>query len=236
ADGPNAMLLHLPTARMSKANFLSAGNSSDILGRMVDALRPVAAGPEDDGMDWMGREPAPAAVEVFEHDVYTVLLASDPALIHAALAQVPYRKRPRLDPRLLEFYADHYPGHAVAVCCFDNAQAAQAKPLLMWYPPTDPDRLVLPALDCHTGGPPDLAAEVPVDHWVLLGSDEAPDGWGAPVDYGAGLREELRDFLPTTVMGRHFDDDALPNGDFTITHDDLLTGDPERIQRLRPAA
>ncbi|WP_434595614.1 hypothetical protein [Streptomyces sp. A5-4] len=234
ADGPNAMLLHLPTSRMTRGNFLSAGHSSDILSRMVDAVRPVSADAAGDGMDWMSREPL-SAVEVFDHDIYTVLLASDPALIHGALAQVPYRRRPRLAPRLLEFYAAHYPGHAIAVCCFDNAQAAQAKPLLMWYPPTDPDRLVLPALDCHTGAPPDLGADVPVDHWVLFASDEAPDGWGSPVDYGPGLRDQLREFLPATVVGTHFGEQALPNGDFAISHEDLLTGDLDRIHRLRPS-
>ncbi|WNE94522.1 hypothetical protein PS467_03840 [Streptomyces luomodiensis] len=232
ADGPNAMLLHLPALPMTRENFLSAGRCQDILTRMVDAVRPrpVAA---DDQMAWMGWEPRPA-VEVFDHDVYTVLLAADATLIPSALTRVPRRKRPRIDPRLLEFYADRYPCHTLAVCCFDNADARRAKPLLMWYEPLEPDRLTVPALDCHTGGPPDPDAEVAVDHWVLFGTDEAPEGWGEPVDYPAGMRHELRSYLPGTVVGAYFGDRLLSNGDFAIGHDDLLAGDLSRVRRLRP--
>ncbi|MBB1247009.1 hypothetical protein GL263_26190, partial [Streptomyces durbertensis] len=182
-DGPNAMLLHLPSAQpVTPDNFISAGKSDKILSRMVDALRPVAPAAPG-GMDWMGGAPRSAAVRVFDHDVYTVLLAEDATLIPAAISRVPRRRRPRLDPALMEFYAAHYPHHTIAVCCFDNVQARRAKPLLLWYHPLDDQLLTAPALDCHTGGPPDLTADVPVDHWVILGTDEAPADWGVPVTY-----------------------------------------------------
>lgn len=232
ADGPNAMLLHLPAQRMSRHHFLSVGRSSDLLERMVDAVRPVSVTAVDDSIAWMGWDRRPA-VEVFEHDVYTVVLARDPRAVPTALAEVPEHKRPALAPELFAFYAERYPAHAIAVCCFANAQAAQAKPLLMWYPPRDPELLTLPALDCHTGSVPDLDVPVPVDHWVILGTDEAPADWGAPVDYDPAMRHSLRGYLPVTVIGRHFDG-TLPNGDFAIDHGALLTGDLERMTRLRP--
>ncbi|MFE7123864.1 hypothetical protein [Streptomyces sp. NPDC057617] len=231
ADGPNAMLLHLPARRMSRANFIPVGRSSDVLSRMVDAVRPVAG--TRSGVALMGSDDS-GRVEVFDHDIYTVLLATDPTLLHAALAQVPPHRRPRLNPLLLEFYADHYPGYPIAVCCFDNAAAEQAKPLLMWYEPMYPNRLTLPALDCHTGEPPDLKGKVPADHWVLYGTDEAPDGWGEPVSYPPRMRHELRGFLPDTVMGAYFGERPLLNGDFVLTHKDLLAGRLNRIRRLPP--
>ncbi|MFE2595102.1 hypothetical protein ACFXCZ_01140 [Streptomyces sp. NPDC059396] len=231
ADGPNAMLLHLPARRMSRANFIPAGRSSDVLSRMVDAVRPVAG--TRSGVAFMGSDDS-GRVEVFDHDIYTVLLATDPTLLHAALAQVPPHRRPRLNPLLLEFYADHYPGYPIAVCCFDNAAAEQAKPLLMWYEPMYPNRLTLPALDCHTGEPPDLKGKVPADHWVLFGTDEAPDDWGEPVSYPPRMRHELRGFLPDTVMGAYFGERPLLNGDFVLTHKDLLAGRLNRIRRLPP--
>ncbi|MBQ0868025.1 hypothetical protein ACH4RA_06020 [Streptomyces smyrnaeus] len=221
ADGPNAMLLHLPAQGMTQDNFLDVGSSSDVLERMVEAVRPssVAAG----GMAWMGSAARAHEVQVFEHDIYTVLLASDPTALPAALHRVPARKRPHLDPELTRFYAERYPGYAVAVCCFDNAEAAKAKPLLMWYTPLDPDVLTAPALDAHTGRPPGMVGQVPVDHWVLFGSDEAPTGWGEPVDHGRGMRHRLREFLPAEVRGEHFSG-LLPNGDFALTHAELLAG------------
>ncbi|WDO06472.1 hypothetical protein ME763_12770 [Streptomyces murinus] len=98
------------------------------------------------GIDWMGAEDEPV-VRVFEHDVYTVLLTDDPTLILTALHRVPWRRRPRIEPELL-----------------------------LWYPPNDPDQLVVPALGSHSSGAPELDAVVPVDHWVLFSSDEADGG------------------------------------------------------------
>jgi hypothetical protein len=220
AGGPNAMLLHLPTRQLTPRQFLSAGRTGDVLHRMVAAVEPVAAGADD--FAWMGAEPQPVQV-------------ADPTVIPAALRQVPPHRRPDLNPDLLRFYADHFPDHTIAVCCFDNADAQRAKPLLLWYPPLAPDRLTLPALDSHTGAVPDLDIAVPVDHWVLLSTDQAPAGWGEPVDYPGNMRHSLRTFLPTAVVGRHYGGgQALLNGDFTISHRDLLAGDLDRITRLQP--
>ncbi|MER6691739.1 hypothetical protein [Streptomyces minutiscleroticus] len=231
ADGPNAMLLHLPTRYLTSRQFLPAGRAGDILHRMVAAVEHAAAAAE--GIAWMSAEPQP--VQVFDHDVYTVLLAADPTAVPAALRQVPPHRRPDLDADLLRFYADHFPDHTIAVCCFDNADARRAKPLLLWYPPLDPDRLTVPALDSHTGKAPDLDAVVPVDHWVLLSTDRAPADRGTPVGYPGDMRHRLRAFLPDAVVGRHYGQgQALPNGDFTIGHHDLLAGDLDRIERLRP--
>ncbi|MFJ8884334.1 hypothetical protein ACIRJR_13120 [Streptomyces sp. NPDC102402] len=231
ADGPNAMLLHIPTRRLDSRQFVSAGRTGDLLHRMVAAVGRTTA--EDAGIAWMGAEPEP--VQVFEHDVYTVLLATDPTLVPAALERVPPHRRPALDGSLLRFYAEHFPDHAIAVCCFANADAQHAKPLLCWYQPLDPDVLALPALDSHTGGAPDLDAPVPVDHWVVFSTDQAPSGWGSPVDYPGHMRHSLRAFLPDRVMGRRYDrGETLPNGDFAISHHDLLAGRLDRVTRLRP--
>jgi len=105
---------------------------------------------------------------------------------------------------------------------------------MLWYQPLDPERLVMPAIDCHTGAVLDLNADVLTDHWVLFGSDHTDAHWGEPVDYGKQPRRHLLEFLPSRVMGWHFDD-SLPNGDFAFAHDDLLQGDPTRIERIRPA-
>ncbi|MFB7739041.1 hypothetical protein ACFC08_32575 [Streptomyces sp. NPDC056112] len=123
------------------------------------------------------------------------------------------------------------------MCCFDNASARCAKPLLLWYPPLDPDRLTVPALDSHTGAAPDLDTPVPVDHWVLLSTDQAPTGWGESVDYPRDMRHSLRAFLPAAaVVGRYYGrEQSLLNGDFTIRHRDLLADDLNRIERQQPS-
>jgi hypothetical protein len=141
--GPNAMLLHLPAVTMSPANFLDTTANRAILADMVRAVTPVtpASGPD------AGYGAPPVQVQVFEHDIYTVVLATDPRGIPAALDTVPPNRRPFLHRELLEFYAHAYPGYPVALCCFDNADARKTAPLLLWYPPRDPNWLVAPAID-----------------------------------------------------------------------------------------
>ncbi|MEO3782855.1 hypothetical protein ABGB12_05990 [Actinocorallia sp. B10E7] len=229
ASGPNAMLLHLPARSVGSRQFLPAGRAESVLQDMVDAVSAVPAGR---AMSWMGAG-EPGGVEVFHHDIYTVVLAENASRVAAALDRVEPSRRPTLNQALFDFYTEAFPEHAVALCCFDNAEAAAAKPLLLWYQPLADDRLVLPAIDCHTGDVPDLDAVVPTDHWVLFASDEADEEWGEPVTYRGRIRRELRAFLPPRVMGRYFHE-PLPNGDFAIGHEDLLRGDLDRIERLSP--
>jgi hypothetical protein len=229
ATGPNAMLLHLPSPGVTPSQFISVGPHGDVLTRMVDAVRPVSRGA---GIAWMD---AGSGVQVFEHDVYTVVLAGDPTRITGALNLVPEHKRPSPNPELLEFYRDAFPDHSVALCCFDNAAAQRAKPLLIWYEPLDPDRIVLPALDCHTGAAPDPDAPARRDHWLLFGSDETTAEWGRPVDYPPGMRHALRAFLPDRVTGVEVTGDR-PNGDFAISLADLRSDDLTRIEVVAPSA
>lgn len=232
ATGPNAMLLHLPARSVTSRQFLPLGRAERVLHDMVDAVAPAAAGLTRGLFDWMGEDSEPR-VEVFQHDIYTVVLAQNAAYIPAALDRVEPRKRPALNRDLFDFYAEVFPDHPVALCCFENAEAAEAKPLMLWYRPLDLDRLVLPAIDCHTGAVPDLSAPVVTDHWLLFGSDRAGADWGEPVDYGAAPKRDLLEFLPRRVMGTRRNA-TLPNGDFAIAHDDLLRGELDQVERVRP--
>jgi hypothetical protein len=230
ADGPNAMVLHIPSPDLSQRHFVPVGRSTDVLTRMRDAVLP----PFDTGAGSDIAWPVAAPVEVFQHDIYTVVLARDPTRIPAALDQVPTRRRPSVSAELCQFYADVFPHHTIALCCFDTTRATVATPLLLWYPPPDPDRIVLPALDCHTGAVPDPDAWVHPDHVLVFGTDDAEPGWGTPVEYGRGTQEELREFLPESVRGIEQSYGRQRNGDFAIGYDDLLAGELMRVDRIRP--
>ncbi|GIG64168.1 hypothetical protein [Phytomonospora endophytica] len=225
ADGPNAMLLHLPAgARMTSGNFINVGRVADPLADMAAAVAgPIATA--RGGIDWMSAE---ETVEVFEHDVYTVVLAGDPALIPAALERVPVERRPVITGELLDFYARTFPGYTIALCCFDNADALRARPLMLWYEPADPGELRMPGLDCHSGGVPVPGMRVERDHLLLFGGDEAPEETTSPVTYRPGMRHRLRRFLPGRVHGIRVNEVETPelfaNGDFVLPLDDLRAG------------
>ncbi|GLY76752.1 hypothetical protein [Actinoallomurus iriomotensis] len=241
ATGPNAMLLHLPGVGMTQDNFVDTSGARHILREMADALTPRSVGY---GMPAPGGAPAGAApppVQVFEHDIYTVVLATNASLIPDALRLVPEHRRIPANRPLFDFYAQSYPDHAIALCCFDNRDATLSDPLLLWYVPRHPDRLELPAVDCHTGGVPRIGAPVWTDHWVILGTDEpvpvSSGSWGwesAAMDWPDHDRTgPVGPFLPAAIVGRTFAGD-LPNGDFMIPHADLAAGRMEAMSRVGP--
>ncbi len=209
AAGPNAMLLHLPAVEMKREQFLDTSSCRSVLRDMVAAVDD----PPRPGRSMVLADAMPG-VDVFEHDIYTVILADDATLIPAAMSMVEARKRIAPDPELCAFYARWFSGYPIALCCFDNRDAAKAAPLLFWYRPRHPDELAMPAIDSHTGGAPDLDADVAVDHWVIT-AGAGPDS-GAAVHYRDEIPSGLREFLPSHVLGSRLHG-TLPNGDFVIS-------------------
>ena len=167
----NAMILPFPSVprTMSKANVLNTENCphslKDIARAVVPPIEPLL-------MQSFGRAAQSApVVEIFEAaGIYTVVLAQDARDIPDALSQVPKEKRPKLNPELFDAYAKWYPDWTIALCCFNNEDAKEALPMLWWYQPMNPEKLFLPALDCHTGNVPKLNADVLVDHTLAVGS------------------------------------------------------------------
>lgn len=234
ADGPNAMILHIPAGvPMTQGNFIDTTGCREFLNNMVTALRPPAF------LTLGGHRArtigASAPVHIFEHGIYTVVLSADPTQIPEALSRVPEAKRPAMNPRLFDFYAQEFPKWSVALCCFDNREAAKAAPMLMWYKPMNGKRLMLPSLDCHTGDVPDVKAQVLVDHWIIAGSDRMPPDVGVQVRYTDGCAPEVMAFLPSRVVGRQFRE-MMPNGDFVIDTERVLAGDAKFLRLPAPSA
>jgi hypothetical protein len=231
--GPNAMLLHIPSAALlGPENFISTTDFPSVLDDMVTAVSPpltrgISAGP---------RAAAASSVQVFESGIYHVVLARNAAEIPAALDRVPPEKRPPLNQALFDFYARAFgDSWHVALCCFNTERMAEAPPLMLWYPPlaSEDGRFRLPALDCHTGDIPDLHARVDVDHWLFVASDEMEGGRG--VYYTNEIPEDVRCLLPDRVHGAYFAR-PMPNGDFVYAREQVMEGKIREPQRMRPPA
>ncbi len=228
SGGGNAMILHLPAGQpMSQANFLDTRNARHILADMREAVIPRNRGSFEKGSLSFG-----ADVQVFEYDIYTVVLAQNALQIPEVLRSglVPADRMPDLNEALFAFYAKRYPLHSIALCCFNTREAKKAAPMLLYYHPLDAKMFVAPALDCHTGDIPNLNERVDVDHWVLASSYKMMGG--SPVHYTDDV-SALRDFLPTHVIGKHFVG-AQKNGDFGLPAAYVEAGDMSVVHRLQP--
>jgi hypothetical protein len=226
--GPNAMLLHLPAKSIDPSHFIDVGREDHILQTMRHALeRPARRRRRGLDGEWVG-PPRSKSVHVFDHDIYTVVLAQDANDIPHALELVPLSRRPSLSARLYEFYANTFPRHSIALCCFDNREAQRAKPLMMWYEPLERDLLVAPAVDCHSGMAPRLWAPVRRQHWVVFGHDGNASCHGYGMHWGV-VPDELAGMLPRRIIGEQRNG-WTRNGDFMLSYDDLLAGRTDRTK------
>jgi hypothetical protein len=227
----NAMLLHFPATpgSMSQANVVETESCPHILSDMVRALFPPVA-----AVDAALRPTTAQSVEVFDSGIYTVVLASDASAIPDALHRVPRAKRPEISDALFTWYTRQFPGWPVALCCFDNRDARHATPTLWWYEPLFPEFLFAPAIDAHTGDPPDLDESVEVDHRVVLGATGS--NMGVSVEYSDPLPPGVSSLLPPSVVGAGFSRVRMPNGDFIATVDSVRSGEPQIQRRVLRAA
>lgn len=210
----NAMLLHFPASEpMDQANVIDTSSFP----HCAEDIR-IAVEPRSEGRGISNSERTEAAL-IFEHGVYHVVLARSAASIPDALDRIPEAKRPQTNPTLFDWYGETFPGYTLALCCFDNRDAALADPLLWWYYPLREDWLMLPAVDSHDGSPPDLDALVDMDHFVALGSDR-PGSALHPVQYRDPIPEVARPFLPSFITGVDVTT-PLPNADFIAPVDTL---------------
>jgi hypothetical protein len=199
-EGPNAMILPIPAARMlGPANVIDtrefAGFLDIMLAEAEDCCRGAFGG-------------VPESPQVFDVGSYTVVLAQRPQAIARAVEGVPANKRPSLNPALLQAFDDLYPGWPLAVCCWDGA--IEAEPMLWWYEPKSPEWLFAPALDAHHGGAPDIGAEVRVDHVIGFGSTLREQRFGGWEDELPPIAADLLawNVRRARVAGH------MPNGDF----------------------
>jgi hypothetical protein len=231
----NAMLLPVPAVprTMTPRNCISTRWCPRILKDYSLALFPPRkVYPRSSRLSWRSAPPPAPRVEVFETGIYTVVLAEDARAIPAALDRVPPAKRPVLNQELFEAYSAWYPAWTFALCCFNNRHQAQATPLLWWYEPMHPDELFAPAVDCHTGAVPDLKADVPLDHTLVVGSYQMQGG--QRVRFRDWFRWGASPYLVRRVIGGR-PPARMPNGDFVFRLEDVRAGH-YRFRRVKPPA
>lgn len=220
--GANMMILPIPAVpdTVGPHSFFDTERAPHVLDDMVEALRVAA--PRTRSATF-GAVAKGVAMQVFNSGIYTIALGHEVTAeaLEEAMERVPAHKRPLPNWDVLLAYPQLYAGWTLAYCCFNNADAARATPLLYRYQPLDvgSTRVFLPALDAHTGRPPLPGEPVVVDHTVIL---QADDFGGAPVYYRNDIGGMER-YLPKHVVGLQLLGERLPNGDFTADVTDVDT-------------
>ena len=229
--GGNAMILPFPAVlgTMSQKNFLTG---MDACPHVLQDMALVVSPPESKSFSFSLDIERSMDVEIFELDIYTVVLAQKAGFIPDVIGDVPKEKRPPLKPDIFMAYDIWYPDWPIAICCFNNQEAALANPLMVYYEPSRPEFLFAPALDSHTGYVPDLKSEVLVDHTVVVGT---PDGKGEVVRYQDQIPSHIKRYLPRSVIGAKVHT-HLPNGDFVFRTQQVEKGVFNPMRLLPPGA
>lgn len=240
----NAMLLPIPaSAQVTRANVIDTSRAPQFLDDIAEAIpsysnaRGAAKGVTIGAANSKG-------VDVFKTGIYTVVLvnpgASEADVIDALEHQVPADMRPTISNELLRTYLhEWYAGWHLAICCFNNTRAAEATPLVWVYEPLHPDVLFVPGLDSHTGQLPLVNESVYADHTIAVGSRvhkyHPPMGANGP--YSVTFRNstlmgsDLANVAPRYVLGRRYNNEKLPNGDWVFLTSEVRNGiyAPERL-------
>ena len=230
--GGNAMILPFPAipGTMSQKNFLTG---MDTCPHVLQDMARAVAPPQNRGDVFSLRMDRTLDVEIFELDIYTVVLAQKASFIPDVMGDIPAEKRPPLKPAVFFGYDSWYTDWPIAVCCFNNGEAALANPLMVYYEPSRPEFLFAPALDSHTGEMPDLNAEVLVDHAVVVSADSAPAERGKVVSYQDEIPSHIKCYLPHSVMGAKIHT-YLPNADFVFRTQQVEKGMFNPMRLLPP--
>jgi hypothetical protein len=88
---------------------------------------------------------------------------------------------------------------------------------------------MLPGLDAHTGDVPNLEAQVELDHWIILGSQDQRSQRMQRVHYSEKLSPLAAALLPKYVTGKQFYG-QMKNGDFVGSRSAIAEG-PQLLQR-----
>lgn len=239
----NAMILPIPDD-VASIEVIDTTTCPNFLKDIRSALTPRSRGATL-GSDSARRGSKSIEVRIINFDVYTIVIAKNAGAMRKALASdaVPADRRPSLNADMIKAYTKWYPGWAIAVCCFNNADAKEAKPLLFSYEPSkqaNPDDFFVPTLDAHDGKVPNLTARVDVDHTVFIATKDMASNRATMVYYRdahttPGMAPGIAELLPKAVMGKVLRGDMI-NGDIIFRRSDLAAGKFNGLRALPPGA
>ena len=190
-----------------------------------------SAGPVASAGGWGG---SGGGLVFLQFDIYDIVIAENARDIPAAIKEINPLKRPKVNTQVFSVLDDWY-GCPVAVCCFNNVQSGDAKPLAFAFEPLYPDTLVVYTLDGHDGKPPAPNEIVKVDHDIFVGSYLMKADSFADVKYTDEIPDHLRPYILNKLLGTKVQT-QMENGDFVFQTEHVRKGLFQGLRALPPFA
>lgn len=196
---PNALILPIPGITKPEY-FVNTSTYNKFLEEIVDAYRPRSRGITLGGMKSKG-------FEKFELGQYTVGLVKNLTGMLDFLKSVDENKRAKINPELLNFFAEKYEGWSFAICLFNASDSMKSQPIAYFYEPFYSNVLFFPTMDSHDGFAPKEKNEI-LDHDFILPGDYRTDR-----DY---LTQDVPEFIKNNgyrILEYHNEYFSNSNGD-----------------------
>ncbi len=168
-------------------------------------------------------------------DIYDIVIAENAVDIPAVLDQIVPEKRPRVNDDVFQLMNDWY-GCPVAVCCFNDVERGESKPLAFAFEPLYPSNLVVYTFDGHDGRPPDPKKIVHLDHTIFVGSYLTDANQCGKIRYSDNIAVDLKPYVLRNAMRIILDDVVMENGDFVFQTKAVRAGHFEGFRGLPPKA
>ena len=202
---------------------------SESLAYPVEDLSPMLGAPQASAFGSGG------GMIFLQFDIYDIVLAERACDIPSVLSQINPEKRPEVNDAVFDMLNRWY-DCPVAVCCFNDSQNGEAKPLGFAFEPLYPDKLVVYTLDAHDGKPPDPNRAVEVDHDIFVGSYLMQAERRARVKYSDSIPQHLSPYVLPEVLGMPIRSMLMENGDFVFSKEDVRKGIFQGVRSLPPKA
>lgn len=203
-DKVNSMILPIPSSEdLSKQNIVDMSSCKDLLSKYYGLFEVKTRGFLKGGKEYN------LNFEIVKSGSYTIILAKNAQSIRQAIDILPINERPEIHPDLIQSFQSLYKDWTLAVCCWSGS--IDPEPITIWYYPKDENRLFIPTMDSHTGGPPDLNSSVRLNHSFIIGGSVLTD---KPVDIS--LNRDCENLFSKYVLGVVNITAKLPNGDFYV--------------------
>lgn len=151
SNQPNALILPIPGITKPEY-FVDTSAYNKFLEEIVENRAPKSR-------SLSARQSKGLSFEKFELGQYTVGLVKNLTGMLDFLKSVDESKRAKVNPELLNFFAEHYEGWSFAICLFNSSDNMSAQPIAYFYEPFYPQALFFPTMDSHDGGAPKTSNE-----------------------------------------------------------------------------